>query len=87
MPVRKRADGKLRDAFAALSNAEQELRRQHAQLASIYHTAPIGFALVDAWSRHVTINDSLAAWDGSPCRVRTSDKLWARCFPRIRPDG
>ena len=29
---------------AALSESEQEVRRQHAQLAAIYHNAPVGLA-------------------------------------------
>lgn len=64
--ARKRADEKLRDAFATISNTEQELRRQHAQLASIYHTAPVGLAFVDTALRYVTINDYLAALNGLP---------------------
>jgi PAS domain S-box-containing protein len=67
--ARKRADEKLRDAFAALSNTEQELRGQHAQLASIYHTAPVGLAFVDAELRYVTINDYLAAMNGFPAEA------------------
>ncbi len=73
--ARKRADEKLRDAFAALSNAEQELRRQHAQLASIYHTAPVGLAFVDASLRYVTINDYLAAWNGLPAEAHVGQSV------------
>lgn len=53
-----------RHAYAALSAAEQELRSQYAQLATIYRAAPIGLAFVDRDLRFVGINDCLAEING-----------------------
>jgi two-component system, LuxR family, sensor kinase FixL len=53
-------------AFSALSRSEQEVRRQYAQLATIYHSAPIGLAFVDTQLRYVSINDYLAEINGRP---------------------
>ena len=82
MPWRERADEKLRDPFAALSNAEQELHRQHAQLASIYHTAPIGLAFVDP-AGYLTVDDSLAAWNGLPAKAHI-ERTCGQVLPRLR---
>jgi two-component system, LuxR family, sensor kinase FixL len=73
--ARKRAHEKLCDAFAALSETGEELRTQHAQLASIYHTAPVGLAFVDAALRYVTINDYLAAWNGRPAEAHVGQTV------------
>jgi PAS domain S-box-containing protein len=55
-----------RQASAALAKAEQELRREYAQLATIYRTTPVGLAFVDAQLRFVSMNDHLAEIDGQP---------------------
>jgi PAS domain S-box-containing protein len=55
-----------RQASAALSKAEQEVRRDYALLATIYQTAPVGLAFVDAQLRYVSINDHLAEINGRP---------------------
>jgi two-component system, LuxR family, sensor kinase FixL len=53
-----------RRAYLALSESEQEARRQYAQLATIYHNAPVGLAFVDTQLRYVSINDYLAEING-----------------------
>ena len=55
-----------RRAFSGLSESEQEARRQFAQLAAIYHDAPIGLAFVDTQLRYISINDYLAEINGQP---------------------
>jgi PAS domain S-box-containing protein len=55
-----------RRASSALSLAEQELRREYAKLATVYQTAPIGLAFVDAQLRYVSVNDHLAEFNGLP---------------------
>lgn len=55
-----------RRAFAALSESEQEVRRQYAQIATIYHRAPVGLDFVDAHLRYVSINEYLAEINGMP---------------------
>ena len=55
-----------RRAFSALSESEQEVRRQFAQLATIFHTAPVGLAFVDTGLRYLSINDFLAEIYGQP---------------------
>jgi PAS domain S-box-containing protein len=49
-----------RMAFSALAWAEQEVRREYAQLAAIYNSAPVGLAFVDTQLRYISINDQLA---------------------------
>jgi two-component system, LuxR family, sensor kinase FixL len=53
-------------AFSALSESEQEVRRQFAQLTAIYNTAPIGLAFVDTHLRYVSVNDYMAEISGQP---------------------
>ncbi len=53
-----------RRAFATLSESEQEVRRQHAELETIYHSAPIGLGFVDTQMRYVAVNDFLAEMNG-----------------------
>ncbi|HKB39692.1 MAG TPA: ATP-binding protein, partial [Gemmataceae bacterium] len=55
-----------RQAFADLARAEQEVRQEYAQLATIYHSAPVGLAFVDMQLRYVSINDQLAEINGRP---------------------
>jgi PAS domain S-box-containing protein len=55
-----------RQAASALANAEQEVRREYAQLATIFQMAPIGLAFVDTQLRYVSINDHLAQINGQP---------------------
>ena len=55
-----------RQAFSDLARAEQEVRREYAQLATIYHSAPVGLAFVDAELRYVGVNDHLAEINGRP---------------------
>jgi PAS domain S-box-containing protein len=58
-----------RHAFAALSQSEQEVRHQYAQLAAIYRTAPVGLAFVDTQLRYISINDYLAEINGLPAKA------------------
>src|SRR5262245_46289826 len=58
-----------RQAFSNLSEAEQEVRREYAQIATIYHSAPIGLAFVDTQLRYVSINDQLAEIHGRPAEA------------------
>jgi two-component system sensor kinase FixL len=53
-----------RQASLALSEAEKEVRREYAQLATIYQTAPVGLAFVDTQLRFVSMNDHLAEING-----------------------
>src|SRR5262249_35002120 len=55
-----------RQAFSDLSRAEQEVHKEYAQLAAIYHSAPIGLAFVDTQLRYVSVNDHLAEINGRP---------------------
>jgi RNA polymerase sigma factor (sigma-70 family) len=55
-----------RRAFSDLAGAEQEVRREYAQLATIYHSAPVGLAFLDTQLRYVSINDQLADLNGRP---------------------
>src|SRR5262249_12717291 len=55
-----------RQASSALAQAEQEVRREYAQLAAIYHAAPVGLSFVDIRLRYVSINDYLAEINGLP---------------------
>src|SRR5262249_16188871 len=52
--------------FSDLSTIEQEGRRQYAQLATIYDSAPVGLAFVDTQLRYVSINEYLAEFNGVP---------------------
>src|SRR5262245_7857860 len=53
-------------AFSDLARAEKEVRQEYAQLATIYHSAPVGLAFVDTQLRYVSINDQLAEINGLP---------------------
>src|SRR5262249_42119705 len=53
-----------RQAFSDLSRAEQEVRREYAQLTTLYQTAPVGLGFVDTQLRYVSINDHLAEING-----------------------
>src|SRR5262245_48779640 len=55
-----------RQAFSDLARAEEEVRQEYAQLATIYHSAPVGLAFVDTQLRYVSINDQLAEINGRP---------------------
>jgi len=55
-----------RQAFSNLARAEKEVRQEYAQLATIYHSAPVGLAFVDTQLRYVSINDQLAEINGLP---------------------
>jgi PAS domain S-box-containing protein len=55
-----------RQAFSDLTRVEQEVHKEYAQLATIYHSAPIGLAFVDTQLRYVNINDYLAEINGRP---------------------
>jgi PAS domain S-box-containing protein len=55
-----------RQASSALAQAEQEVRREYAQLAVIYHAARVGLSFVDTRLRYVSINDYLADINGLP---------------------
>jgi PAS domain S-box-containing protein len=70
-----------RQAFLDLSRAEQEVRREYAQLASIYHCAPVGLAFVDTQLRYVSINDQLAEINGQP-----ADAHLGRTVRQVLPD-
>jgi PAS domain S-box-containing protein len=58
-----------RQAFADLCRAEEEVRREYAQLATIYQSAPVGLAFVDTQLRFVNINDHLAEVNGRPAEA------------------
>jgi PAS domain S-box-containing protein len=58
-----------RRAFAALSDSEQAMRQQYAELATIYHAAPVGLAFVDPQLRYVGVNDCLAEINGVPAEA------------------
>jgi PAS domain S-box-containing protein len=53
----------------------EALRRQFAQLSTIYNTAPVGLAFVDTDLRYVSINDQLAEFDGSPAEAHIGKRL------------
>jgi PAS domain S-box-containing protein len=58
-----------RRAFAALCESEQAVRQQYAELATIYHAAPVGLAFVDTQLRYVGVNDCLAEINGVPAEA------------------
>jgi PAS domain S-box-containing protein len=58
-----------RRAFAALYDSEQAMRQQYAELATIYHSAPVGLAFVDTQLRFVGVNDCLAEINGVPAEA------------------
>lgn len=75
-------------AFTALGVSEREVRRQYAQLATIYHTAPIGLAFVDAELRYVGINDFLAELNGVPAQAhlgRTIREVLPHLADKVEP--
>jgi PAS domain S-box-containing protein len=77
-----------RQAFADLSRAEQEVRREYAQLATLYHSAPVGLAFVDTQLRFVSINDHLADVHGLPAAAhlgRTVREVLPRLADTIEP--
>jgi PAS domain S-box-containing protein len=71
-----------RQAFSALSQIEQELRGQYAQLATIYHSAPVGLAFVDTQLRYVSINDHLAEINGLPADAHVG-RLVHQVLPQL----
>jgi PAS domain S-box-containing protein len=60
------ANSRLAQAFSELSRTEQEVRREYAQLSTVYQTTPIGLAFVDTQLRYVRVNDRLAEFNGPP---------------------
>lgn len=56
-------------AFAALRDSERAMHQKYAELAMIYHAAPVGLAFVDTQLRYVGINDSLAEMNGMPAEA------------------
>jgi PAS domain S-box-containing protein len=77
-----------RQAFSDLSRAEQEVRREYAQLATIYHSAPVGLAFVDAELRVVSMNDRLAEISGRPADAhvgRTVRQVLPRLADTVEP--
>ena len=54
-----------RDAHARLAQQEQRLAEQLAELEAIYHTAPIGLAVLDRDLRFLRINQRLAEINGA----------------------
>ena len=51
---------------AALSASEADIRRQLAQLATVYRTAPVGLAFLDTDLKFIRVNDFLAEINGRP---------------------
>src|SRR5262245_37762352 len=77
-----------RQAFSDLSRAEQEVRREYAQLATIYHSVPVGLAFVDTQLRFVSINDHLAEINGRPADAhlgRTVRQVLPRLADTLEP--
>jgi PAS domain S-box-containing protein len=62
-------------AAEELRRSSEEVRRQYAQLSTIYHTTPVGLAFVDTDLRYVSINDQLAEFDGSPASAHIGKTL------------
>jgi PAS domain S-box-containing protein len=58
-----------RRAFLDLFSAERAVRQKYAELATIYHAAPVGLAFVDPQLRYIGINDSLAEINGVPAEA------------------
>jgi two-component system sensor kinase FixL len=78
-----------RRAVATLAEREQEVRGQYAQLATIYHTAPVGLAFVDLELRLVNVNDFLADLNGLPAEAhigQTVRQIFPRYADTIEPD-
>jgi PAS domain S-box-containing protein len=69
-----------RQAFSDLAGAEQEVRRKYAQLASIYHSVPVGLAFIDTRLRFASVNDYLAEINGLP-----ADALLGRTVREVLP--
>ncbi len=73
---------------AAPVAGEADWRREFAQLATVYRTAPVGLAFVDAELRFVSINDRLAEFNGCPAAVhrgRTLREVVPDLAPALEP--
>ena len=49
-----------------LAENEESLRRQYAELETLYHTTPVGLSLMDRELRWLRVNEELAAINGFP---------------------
>jgi PAS domain S-box-containing protein len=87
--------------LAALAHSEATARRQHAHLASIYRSAPVGLAFLNSDLRFVEINDFLAETHGRsvedhlgrslreilpPALADTAEQLCRRVLQTGEPD-
>jgi PAS domain S-box-containing protein len=72
----------------ALKESEKRALRQLAELATLYHTAPIGLAMLSTELRYIKVNERLAEIDGMPAAAhigkRPSDVV-PRIADRIEP--
>jgi two-component system CheB/CheR fusion protein len=59
----------------ALRESEERYRRQHAELETLYHTAPVGLALFDTELRYLRINERLADINGLPAAEHIARSL------------
>jgi PAS domain S-box-containing protein len=75
-------------AFAALAVSEQEVRRQYAQLATIYREAPVGLAFTDTHLRYVGVNNCMAEINGATAEAhlgRTVREVLPQLAETIEP--
>lgn len=68
-------DAALRRSARELEASEAQIRHQLIQLDSLYRTAPLGLALLDADLRYVRINDMLATMNGQPAAAHLGQRM------------
>ena len=73
---------RIAERTQALSQSEDLIKRQYAELELIYQTAPIGMAYLDRDFRYVRINERLAAINGKPVANHIG-KTVAEIIPHI----
>lgn len=60
----------------ALRQSEERARQQFAELEAIYHTAPLGLAVIDRELRFRRINERLAQMNGVPVADHIGRTVW-----------
>lgn len=86
-----RSGGELTGLMTVLQNvtslrrAEDQARRQGAELAALYETAPVGIGLVDRELRYVRVNQRLAEMNGLDAEAHRG-RLVQEVVPEVPPD-
>lgn len=67
----------------SLKVSEEALRKQYAELHNLYHTTPIGLALIDRDMRWIRINENLAKINGFPVEDHIG-KSFGELLPELK---